>query len=87
MAEQALNSRVLKTPHNLLMHLTSLKALDLRRNKLIEELLQEVGKLIQLQFLHLSCCERLRGLLKIICDLYNFQTLNIQLCLSLWKLP
>ncbi|XP_034695239.1 putative disease resistance protein RGA4 [Vitis riparia] len=80
-------SSVVEALHNLLRHLTCLRALDLSSNKLIEELPKEVGKLIHLRFLNLSGCFSLRELPETICDLYNLQTLSIQGCSSLPKLP
>ncbi|RVW92100.1 putative disease resistance protein RGA4 [Vitis vinifera] len=80
-------SSVLEALRNLLRHLTCLRALDLSRNRLIEELPKEVGKLIHLRYLNLSLCYRLRELPETICDLYNLQTLNIEGCSSLQKLP
>ncbi|WJZ94932.1 hypothetical protein VitviT2T_013742 [Vitis vinifera] len=44
-------SSVLEALRNLLRHLTCLRALDLSRNRLIEELPKEVGKLIHLRYL------------------------------------
>ncbi|KAL6334732.1 hypothetical protein AAG906_021391 [Vitis piasezkii] len=54
------------------------RGIDLSRNRLIEELPKEVGKLIHLRYLNLSLCYSLRELPETICDLYNLQTLNIQ---------
>ncbi|KAL6334764.1 hypothetical protein AAG906_021423 [Vitis piasezkii] len=82
LAQQAFNSRILEA----LGHLTCLRALDLSRNRLIEELPKEVGKLIHLRYLNLSYCVSLRELPETICDLYNLQTLNIQES-RLQKLP
>ena len=82
LAKKAFDSRVLEA----LGHLTCLRALDLSRNRLIEELPKEVGKLIHLRYLNLSLCYSLRELPETICDLYNLQTLNIQGCI-IRKLP
>ncbi|KAL6334748.1 hypothetical protein AAG906_021407 [Vitis piasezkii] len=82
LAKKAFDSRVLEALGNL----TCLRALDLSRNRLIEELPKEVGKLIHLRYLNLSLCYSLRELPETICDLYNLQTLNIQGCI-IRKLP
>ena len=65
--------------------LTCLRALNLR-NSLIEELPEDVGKLVHLRYLNL-CNTNLKELPETVSNLCNLQTLNLAGCQCLQKLP
>ncbi|KAL6132465.1 hypothetical protein ACLB2K_064708 [Fragaria x ananassa] len=70
----------------LISQLKSLRSLNLSNNSIIE-VPKEIGGLIHLRYLNLSENYELKELPDSLCDLYNLQTLRLDRCSGLVKLP
>ncbi|KAL9373041.1 hypothetical protein Peur_035285 [Populus x canadensis] len=71
---------------DLFKKLTCIRSLNLSRSS-IKEIPNEVGKLIHLRHLNLADCGELESLPETMCDLCNFQSLDVTYCCSLKELP
>lgn len=71
---------------NLFGDMKSLRAVESRYPIAIQEIPEEIGKLVHLRYLNLSC-QWIRKLPETLCELYNLQTLDITSCEGLSELP
>ncbi|XP_022774294.1 putative disease resistance protein RGA3 isoform X2 [Durio zibethinus] len=53
----------------------------------VKEIPDEIGMLIHLRYLNLSCSETLKELPEVVCELHNLQYLDLFGCINLEKLP
>ncbi|XP_062013278.1 putative disease resistance protein RGA4 [Rosa rugosa] len=71
---------------DLLLQLKCLRTLNLSGNE-VHELPKEIGELLHLRYIDLSCNHSLEELPDTMCNLFNLETLRIEYCRSLTKLP
>ncbi|TQE05220.1 hypothetical protein C1H46_009199 [Malus baccata] len=81
-----LGSPIAKIDSNFILRLKCLRTLNLSWSD-ISEVPKEIGELIHLRHIDLSCNHRLKILPDSICELYNLYTLRLCYCKSLEKLP